>query len=353
MDASFGLSQKEQQAKLLQGHLQLAYFNYLQMLPQLLGNENVDGNLSKKIGGNKPDNVPPKNLNLNLNLNLGLNNLNLNMIGHNPNPNSFTQGLAAARAKAPSIGSSNSGDHLDLIANVVVNESLKKEYTGRNPTSSPAEISQVGKVGKPSPLNGISLEDGSSSSSSSSSSLGGTESDRESSSSEPRQKQIPRKPKPKKSLGKRSKSSETRRPKARSKPKTKLNKPPKLRAKIGAKRGRKPRKHASDPLPLSVHSPAVSPSNIELDGIKDEFPKKKRSRQQSSKYRGVSRCKKDGRFQARIRVGSSVKYLGRFKTELEAAMCYDVAAIHYHGTKAVPNFPNGSSSGGGGNGPCK
>lgn len=66
--------------------------------------------------------------------------------------------------------------------------------------------------------------------------------------------------------------------------------------------------------------------------------KKTRSKTQSSKYRGVSRCSKDGRWQARIRIGSTVKYLGRFRTEIEAAECYDVAACQYHGERAVPNF---------------
>eukprot|EP00511_Aplanochytrium_stocchinoi_P009231 CAMPEP_0204865678 /NCGR_PEP_ID=MMETSP1348-20121228/12580_1 /ASSEMBLY_ACC=CAM_ASM_000700 /TAXON_ID=215587 /ORGANISM="Aplanochytrium stocchinoi, Strain GSBS06" /LENGTH=279 /DNA_ID=CAMNT_0052017125 /DNA_START=251 /DNA_END=1090 /DNA_ORIENTATION=- len=73
------------------------------------------------------------------------------------------------------------------------------------------------------------------------------------------------------------------------------------------------------------------------DGKKNT-PKKSRSKTQSSKYRGVSRCSKDGRWQARIRIGSTVKYLGRFRTELEAAECYDVAAYQYHGARAMPNF---------------
>lgn len=71
--------------------------------------------------------------------------------------------------------------------------------------------------------------------------------------------------------------------------------------------------------------------------------KSPRSKKQSSKYRGVSRCKKDGRFQARIRIGSHVKYLGRYKTEYEAAIRYDTAARHYHGERALPNFAEDGS----------
>jgi len=72
--------------------------------------------------------------------------------------------------------------------------------------------------------------------------------------------------------------------------------------------------------------------------------KKTRSKTQSSQYRGVSRCSKDGRWQARIRIGSKVKYLGRFRTELEAAECYDAAAYRYHGPRAMPNFVNPSEA---------
>lgn len=72
-------------------------------------------------------------------------------------------------------------------------------------------------------------------------------------------------------------------------------------------------------------------------------PAKKRSKTLSSKYRGVSKCSKDGRWQARIRIGAVVKYLGRFKSEIEAAKRYDIAAHKLHGERAMPNFaPDGT-----------
>jgi len=73
-----------------------------------------------------------------------------------------------------------------------------------------------------------------------------------------------------------------------------------------------------------------------------------RSRESSSRFRGVSKCKKDGRFQARIRVGQKVVYLGRFKLETEAAMKYDEAAAKFHGKRAILNFPENASHHGSG-----
>lgn len=92
---------------------------------------------------------------------------------------------------------------------------------------------------------------------------------------------------------------------------------------------------------------------------KKQLGPQKRSREQSSKFRGVSKCSKDGRWQARIRVGKTVKYLGRFKNEEDAAHCYDQAAARLHGKRAQFNFPeqvnaadiadvtSGSTAGGG------
>ena len=64
-----------------------------------------------------------------------------------------------------------------------------------------------------------------------------------------------------------------------------------------------------------------------------------RTRNKSSKFRGVSKCKKDGRFQVRIRVGNTVHYVGRWGSEEEAARKYDSAARELHGKRAILNFP--------------
>jgi len=67
-------------------------------------------------------------------------------------------------------------------------------------------------------------------------------------------------------------------------------------------------------------------------------PRVPRSRMPTSAYRGVSRCTKDGRWQARIRVCKEVVYLGRFPTEEQAARRYDEAARLNHGKSAMLNF---------------
>lgn len=88
-------------------------------------------------------------------------------------------------------------------------------------------------------------------------------------------------------------------------------------------------------LPLTTQKDEKLKSKTKSGQTNDE---KSRSRVKSSMYRGVSRCAKDGRWQSRIRHGSKVKYLGRFKTEYEAALCYDNAAKLFHGVRATTNF---------------
>ncbi|RYZ93611.1 MAG: hypothetical protein EOP06_00140 [Proteobacteria bacterium] len=63
----------------------------------------------------------------------------------------------------------------------------------------------------------------------------------------------------------------------------------------------------------------------------------KTDRQMTSKYKGVSRCKNNGRWRASIRPQGMSFYLGEFECEREAARAYNRAALHYFGENAFQN----------------
>jgi len=58
----------------------------------------------------------------------------------------------------------------------------------------------------------------------------------------------------------------------------------------------------------------------------------------TSLFRGVGQCGKDRKFQSRIRFGSRVRYLGRYTTEIEAALVYDTCARKLRGEETPTNF---------------
>lgn len=60
----------------------------------------------------------------------------------------------------------------------------------------------------------------------------------------------------------------------------------------------------------------------------------------SSKYMGVSWSKSRQRWQAIIQSEKKVTHIGRFNSEIEAAMAYDRCAVDLHGEFARLNFPN-------------
>lgn len=59
----------------------------------------------------------------------------------------------------------------------------------------------------------------------------------------------------------------------------------------------------------------------------------------SSKYRGVLRCKDRRKWRANICVNGKKRHLGYFENEEDAARAYDEAAKELHGEFAILNFP--------------
>ena len=58
----------------------------------------------------------------------------------------------------------------------------------------------------------------------------------------------------------------------------------------------------------------------------------------SSDYKGVSRHKETGKWEARIRVDGKLKYLGLYELEIQAAQAYDFAAQKFFGRFANINL---------------
>mmetsp|Transcript_48164 Transcript_48164/g.105034 ORF Transcript_48164/g.105034 Transcript_48164/m.105034 type:complete len:369 (+) Transcript_48164:206-1312(+) len=86
---------------------------------------------------------------------------------------------------------------------------------------------------------------------------------------------------------------------------------------------------------------AVAPSKSgskRLMGLKSFGSDDSKGARQTSTFRGVSCCGKDRKWQARIRDANRVRYLGRYHTEVEAALEYDKVAREIKGSKAPTNF---------------
>ena len=63
----------------------------------------------------------------------------------------------------------------------------------------------------------------------------------------------------------------------------------------------------------------------------------------TSGFKGVTRRRRDGRWQAQIQANKKHRHLGYFDAAEDAARAYDAAARELHGDFAQLNFPQGES----------
>ncbi len=80
--------------------------------------------------------------------------------------------------------------------------------------------------------------------------------------------------------------------------------------------------------------------NLRLCTYAENSHNRRCGRRGSSKYKGVSRCKKKELFLACIRCDGKYYHLGRFKSEIAAAKAYDKKAVQLYGEFAYLNFPD-------------
>jgi hypothetical protein len=79
--------------------------------------------------------------------------------------------------------------------------------------------------------------------------------------------------------------------------------------------------------------------NLRLATRSENQANRASSRDSTSKYLGVHWHKRDKRWEASIQRRGKRTGLGYFHCELEAARCYDIAAMETHGSFANLNFP--------------
>lgn len=92
-----------------------------------------------------------------------------------------------------------------------------------------------------------------------------------------------------------------------------------------------------DKDPRNCRLANLSPMDVGLSRQRAKQPK--RGGTATSKYRGVARDPRTGRFRASLSKDYRKIYLGTFEEEEAAARAYDKAAMEHYGDRAVLNFP--------------
>ena len=70
----------------------------------------------------------------------------------------------------------------------------------------------------------------------------------------------------------------------------------------------------------------------------------KPSRNRASRYKGISRDKRDKKWTARVHAANKTHHIGTFATEIDAAKAYDKKASQLHGQFACLNFPSAAEA---------
>ncbi len=69
------------------------------------------------------------------------------------------------------------------------------------------------------------------------------------------------------------------------------------------------------------------------------YNRRKNNSTYSSRYKGVSWYSRDKKWRSQIQFAGKLHCIGKFQSELEAALAYDEAARKHHGEFANTNFP--------------